>query len=158
MGSMPLRAVVLCFSLLLGFLCFAHGESHAQSITQGGTIQEIRVEGSQRIEPETVRSFLQLNPGDPFDLLKLDQSLKGIFSTGLFADVTLRRVGNILIVKVVENPIVNRVAFEGNERIEDETLNAEVELQPRVVFTRTKVQNDVQKLVEIYRLCETENA
>ena len=123
----------------------------AQSIMSGGTISEIRVEGTQRIEPETVRSYLRLNPGDPFDPVRIDQSLKSIFATGLFADVTLRRESSALIVTVVENPIINRVAFEGNDRLDDEALEAETELRARVVFTRTKVQNDVQRILELYR-------
>ena len=117
----------------------------------GGIIREIRIEGTQRIEPETVRSYMRVNPGDPFDPLRLDKSLKNLFSTGLFADVTLRREGAALIVSVVENPIINRLAFEGNVRLDDETLAGEVTLRPRVVFTRTKAQNDTQRLLEIYR-------
>ncbi|MDJ0607477.1 MAG: outer membrane protein assembly factor BamA [Kiloniellales bacterium] len=148
---MPLRAVAVAVTLLLGSFSTWHGTSLAQTIQQGGIIEEVRVEGTQRIEPETVRSYLRLNPGDPFDLIRLDQSLKSIFSTGLFADVTLRRERNALIVTVVENPIVNRIAFEGNERIDDETLGGEIDLQPRVVFTRTKVQNDVKRIVDLYR-------
>ncbi len=127
------------------------GPLSAQSILAGGTIESVRIEGTQRIEPETVRSYLNVNPGDSFDPIRLDQALKGIFATGLFADVTLSRQANSLIVRVVENPIINRIAFEGNERIDDETLETEIELRPRVVFTRTKVQNDVQTLVEVYR-------
>ncbi|MGF1611446.1 MAG: outer membrane protein assembly factor BamA, partial [Kiloniellales bacterium] len=88
---------------------------------------------------------------DPFDPVLINQSLKSIFATGLFADVTLRREGDALIVTVVENPIINRIAFEGNDRIKDETLAAETELRPRVVFTRTKAQNDVQRILELYR-------
>jgi len=122
-----------------------------QSIMAGGTLSEVRVEGTQRIEPETVRSYLRLNPGDPFDPVLIDQSLKSIFATGLFADVTLRREGDALIVTVVENPIINRIAFEGNNKLDDEALSAEIELRPRIVFTRTKVQNDVQRLLELYR-------
>jgi outer membrane protein insertion porin family len=77
--------------------------------------------------------------------------LKSLFATGLFADVTIRREADALIIRVVENPIINRVAFEGNQRIEDETLEAEVQLRPRVVYTRTRVQSDVQRIIEIYR-------
>ncbi|MFB3118595.1 MAG: outer membrane protein assembly factor BamA, partial [Myxococcota bacterium] len=117
----------------------------------GGIIREIRIEGTQRIEPETVRSYMRVNPGDPFDPLRLDKSLKNLFSTGLFADVTLRREGATLIVSVVENPIINRLAFEGNDRLDDDALAGEVTLRPRVVFTRTKAQNDTQRLLEIYR-------
>ncbi|MFQ5773193.1 MAG: outer membrane protein assembly factor BamA [Kiloniellaceae bacterium] len=127
------------------------GSAVAQSILGEGTIREIRVEGTQRIEPETVRSYMRVNPGDRFDPVRLDRSLKNLFTTGLFADVTLRREGDALIVSVVENPIINRIAFEGNRRLDDDTLSAEITLRPRVVFTRTKVQNDVQRLLEIYR-------
>ncbi len=123
----------------------------AQSILQGGLIEEIRIEGTQRIDPQTVRSYMTVDPGDRFDPLRLDESLKAIFDTGLFADVTLRREGNTLVVDVVENPIINRIAFEGNDAIEDDELEGEVELRPRVVYTRTRVQNDVQRLLDLYR-------
>ena len=69
--------------------------------------------------------------------------LKALFATGLFDDVTMRREGNTLVVNVVENPIINRIAFEGNKRIEDADLEREIQLRPRVVYTRTRVQNDV---------------
>ena len=124
---------------------------HAQSILSGGRIGEIRIEGTQRIEAATVRSYMRVNPGDPFDPVRLDDSLKNLFATGLFADVRLERDGDTLVVVVAENPIVNRIAFEGNDRLDDETLLQEIELRPRVVFTRTKVQSDTNRLLEIYR-------
>ncbi len=122
-----------------------------QSPTSGGTINSIRIEGSQRIEPETVQSYLSVRPGDPFAAEKVNASLKSLFATGLFADVTLRREGNTLVVRVVENPIVNRVAFEGNRKIEKKDLENEISLRPRVVYTRTKVQNDTKRVLDIYR-------
>ena len=94
---------------------------------------------------------MQIQPGERYDAAKVDASLKALFNTGLFADVTLRREGDALIIQVVENPIINRIAFEGNRRLADEVLNAEVTLRPRVVYTRTKVQNDVKRLLDIYR-------
>jgi len=123
----------------------------AQSILAGGQIESIRVEGTQRIEAATVRSYMRVNPGDPFDPVRLDDSLKNLFATGLFADVRLARDGNVLVIVVDENPIVNRIAFEGNQRIDDDTLQQEIELRPRVVFTRTKVQSDTNRILEIYR-------
>ena len=117
----------------------------------GGTVSDIRVVGTQRIEPETVRSYLQLQPGDPWDDEKVNASLKALFATGLFADVRLSRVGNTLVVKVVENPIINRIAFEGNHKLDDKDLNAEIQLRPRVVYTRTRVQNDVKRILDLYR-------
>lgn len=143
-------AVMVC--LLSSAVWFGQTESvFGQSLLSGGRIDSIRVEGTQRIEAATVRSYMRVNPGDPFDPVRLDTSLKNLFSTGLFADVTLRREGDVLIVVVAENPIVNRIAFEGNRRIDDETLQQEVELRPRVVFTRTKAQSDTNRILEIYR-------
>ena len=125
--------------------------AEAQSILSGGMIEEIRIEGAQRVDATTVRSYMRVNPGEPFDPVKIDSSLKSLFATGLFADVTLRREGSALIVVVTENPIINQIGFEGNLRIDDEILDAEVELRPRVVFTRTKVQSDLQRILELYR-------
>lgn len=118
---------------------------------QGPVITEIRVVGTRRIDPSTVNSYVQIQPGDTYDSARIDASLKSLFNTGLFADVTLRREGSALIIQVVENPIINRIAFEGNKRLDDEVLDAEVSLRPRVVYTRTKVQNDVKRLLDIYR-------
>ncbi|MFQ5984385.1 MAG: outer membrane protein assembly factor BamA, partial [Alphaproteobacteria bacterium] len=117
------------------------------------TIEEIRVEGNQRIEAETVRSHVrrELREGDFFDPQQIDRALKSLFATNLFADVNMRREGNVLVVRVVENPIINQLAFEGNQRIDDEALEAEVQLRPRVVYTRTKVKNDVTRILALYR-------
>jgi outer membrane protein insertion porin family len=121
------------------------------TVPQGGTVQEIRIEGSERVEAETIRSYLVIQPGDPFDNERIDRSLKALFATGLFVDVAIRREGAGLVVKVVENPIINRIAFEGNHKLSDNQLNAEVQLKPRIVFTRTKVQADVKRVLELYR-------
>jgi outer membrane protein insertion porin family len=89
--------------------------------------------------------------GEQFDAGRLDESLKNLFATGLFDDVALERRGDVLVVKVVENPIINRIAFEGNRRLDDPTLTNEVQLRPRVVYTRARVQNAVGRILELYR-------
>lgn len=127
------------------------GHTVVAQVFSGGAIRDIRVEGVQRIEPTTVRSYLAVQAGDPFDPDRIDQSLKALFATGLFADVVLKREGDTLVVAVVENPIINRIAFEGNRRIEKDNLEKEIQLRPRVVYTRTRVQNDVQRILDIYR-------
>ena len=124
------------------------GPSPAQA---GGVVADIRIEGAQRIEPETIRSYLQIQPGDAWDDELVDKSLKALFATGLFADVNLSRSGNTLVVRVVENPIINRIAFEGNSKIDEKDLTAEIQLRPRVVYTRTRVQNDVTRILDLYR-------
>jgi outer membrane protein insertion porin family len=114
-------------------------------------VEEIVVEGTQRIEPETVRSYMLIKEGDPLDPDRVNQSLKGLYSTGLFADVLLRREGNVLFVTVTENPIINRIAFEGDKNLEEEILRNEVQLRPRIVYTRSRVQADVKRVLDLYR-------
>jgi outer membrane protein insertion porin family len=138
-----LSSVPLSLALSAGF---GDLSAHAQ-----GVIQSIQVEGNRRVEPETVRSYLSFSTGDPYDPAKVDESLKTLFATGLFQDVRIRRQGSTIIVIVVENPIVNEVAFEGNREIEDATLASEVQLKPRAVYTRARVQADVQRILNLYR-------
>ena len=111
----------------------------------------VEVSGSQRIEPDTIRSYMTIRPGDLYNEEVVDQSLKILFHTGLFADVAIRYEKSGLIVFVVENPIINRVDFEGNKALKTDKFEEEVELSPRSVYTRSKVQADVQRLVELYR-------
>ncbi len=124
------------------------GYAYAQA---SSTITEIQVDGNRRIEAATVQSYLLFSVGSPYNRSRVDKSLKALFNTGLFADVSIRRDGSTVIIAVVENPIINRLAFEGNLRIEDGILNAEVQLRPRVVYTRARVQNDVQRIITVYR-------
>lgn len=120
-------------------------------VAANDVISSIVVEGNQRIEAETVRSYMVFKQGDVYDDEKVDQSLKTLFGTGLFADVTIRREGNRLIVAIAENPVINRVAFEGNSAVNDEALETEVQLKPRTIYTRAKVQGDVQRIVDVMR-------
>ena len=126
----------------------APGRAFAQQLQ---VVREVVIDGVQRIEPNTVRSYLLVQEGDEFNAERIDRSLKSLYATGLFSDVTITKVGDNLVVRVVENPIVNRVAFEGNERIDDKTLESEVSLRPRVIYTRSKAQSDVQRILTLYR-------
>jgi outer membrane protein insertion porin family len=120
--------------------------AHAQ-----GVVRDIRVEGNRRVEPETVRSYLQFSVGQPYDASKVDASLQALFATGLFADVSINQEGDSAVVYVVENPVINQVAFEGNSEVDTDTLKAEVQLKPRSVYTRARVQGDVQRILDVYR-------
>jgi len=123
----------------------------AASAQAQGIIRDIRVSGNRRVEPETVRSYLKFNVGDPYDPGKVDQSLKSLFATGLFSDVRIDRDGAGVVVTVVENPVISQVAFEGNREVDKATLQGEVQLKPRSVFTRAKAQADVQRILDVYR-------
>src|SRR5262247_2458288 len=121
------------------------------ALAQSGVIREIRVVGNKRVEPETVRTYLKFNAGDAYDPGKIDQSIRALFATGLFSDVRIDREGNGVVVTVVENPVINQVAFEGNKEVDKDTLKNEVQLKPRSVFTRAKAQADVQRILDVYR-------
>ncbi len=123
-------------------------EAFAQS---GAVIRDIRVVGNSRIEPETVRSYLKVTVGEKYDNYKADESLRALFGTGLFQDVHLNLQGSVLVVTVVENPIINRVAFEGNSEVKTETLSQEVQLKSRALYSRARVQADVQRILDVYR-------
>src|ERR1041384_4126755 len=112
---------------------------------------QIVVKGNRRVEAETVRAYFRLNPGERLDSYKIDQALKALYATGLFQDVRINQSGGRLIVTVVENPVINRVAFEGNKKIKDDQLLNEVQSRPRGTLSRPVVQADVQRIVEIYR-------
>lgn len=114
-------------------------------------ITETVVTGNQRIEADTVRAYMSVRRGSLYSREEVDKSLKGLFTTGLFADVTITLEGDKLIVDVIENPIINRMAFEGNAELDDDELTPEVQLRPRVVFTRARVRADVQRIVDLYR-------
>jgi len=114
-------------------------------------VRQIEVKGAERVDPSTVLSYLDLEVGQELNRVSLDRALKSLFSTGLFADVSLDQRGETIVVNVVENPIINQIAFEGNDKIEDDELQREVQLRPRQVFTRTKVQADVNRLYQVYR-------
>jgi outer membrane protein insertion porin family len=118
---------------------------------QDSRIRDIQVVGNRRVEPETVRSYLRFTVGDTYQASKVDESVRGLFQTGLFSDVAIDRSGSTVTVKVVENPVVNQVAFEGNSAADDATLRGEVQLKPRTVYTRAKVQGDVQRILDVYR-------
>jgi outer membrane protein insertion porin family len=107
--------------------------SGAVSQSLDSRLRNIRVEGAQRVEADTIRSYMGLRTGDTVTSEALDKSLKALFATGLFADVTIRRENPDVVVRIVENPIINRLAFEGNKRTSDEILRDEVKLRPRVV-------------------------
>ena len=129
----------------------AQTQKSAPPAAVGPPVRDIRVRGTQRIEPGTVLSYISIRPGDPYDEQAVDRSLKALFATGLFADVKINWDGSVLTINVVENPIINRIVFEGESKVTEKDLTKEVQLKPRQVFTRAKVQGDVQRIIELYR-------
>jgi outer membrane protein insertion porin family len=138
-------------ALLLGSTALVAPHQAFAQATQTGVVQRILVQGNERIEQGTVLSYLPIQPGDTVDSQRLDLALKTLARTDLFADVKIEMLGGDLVVKVVENPIINQVVFEGNSSLKEDKLKDEVQIRPRGIFTRAKVQADVQRIIELYR-------
>src|SRR4249919_1811293 len=114
------------------------------------TVNSIVVEGNRRVEADTIRSYFRPGPGGRLGPEQEDEALKAMVATGLFSDVRISHSGGRIVVTVAENPVINRVAFEGNKKAKDEQLQAETQSKPRGTLSRPTVQADVQRIIEIY--------
>ena len=115
------------------------------------TVASIGVEGNRRIEADTIRSYFKPGPSGRLDNVAIDDGLKALINTGLFSDVRIEHRGGRVVVVVSENSVLGRVVFEGNKKIKDEQLSAEVQSKPRGTLSRAMVQSDTQRIIEIYR-------
>jgi outer membrane protein insertion porin family len=115
------------------------------------TIDSLQIEGNRRVELETIKSYFKAGPGGRLDQAAIDDGLKALIETGLFQDVRISTTGGRLLVTVVENPVIGKVAFEGNKKVKDEQLSAEIQSKPRGTLSRPMVQSDAQRIAEIYR-------
>ena len=115
-------------------------------------IRSIAVRGNQRLEPETIRAYANLSPGQTYTAQSLDQALKDLYATQLFADVTINGgdTGD-LVIQVRENPVINRIILEGNKRLKEDKITPEIKLAPRQIFTRSAARADVDRILELYR-------
>ena len=118
---------------------------------QQEVVRQILVEGNQRVEADTVLSYLLIQPGQVADSRLVNLSIRTLVATGLFSDVQIEDQGGIVVVRVQENPIINRVVLEGNRAMDDDRITDEIEAQPRAIFTQARVRSDVQRIIEVYR-------
>lgn len=138
-------------SLAAVLITLAAGHGSVPALAGEPVVSDIKVEGNRRIEAASVRAQLKLALGQPYDAALADASLKTLYTTGLFSDVRIERRGAAIVVVVKENPIVDRVAFEGASAVDKKTLEGEVQLKSRVPFTRAKAQADRNRILEVYR-------
>ncbi len=114
-------------------------------------ILSITITGAQRLEADTIRSYIKLRVGQPYSQATADQALKDLFATELFSDVKVSNDGGNVTIEVKENPVINRIVLEGNKRIKSEKITPEIKLAPRQIFTRSKVRADVARIIELYK-------
>ncbi len=144
-GLVGLLVLLLTMVAPVGAPFFAVNSAYAASVSQ------IIIEGSQRVERETVLSYMQISAGEQLDNQKIDESIKALFQTGLFSDVSITTRGSALVVHIVENPLINVVNFEGNSQIDDDTLQKEVEVKERMIYTKARVQSDTRRVLALYQ-------
>ncbi len=114
-------------------------------------ITDIEIKGNQRLDFNTIQSYINIKIGDKFDPETLNDAFKSLFATDLFSQISFLKENTKLIVSIEENPVINRVVFEGNKRLKDDDINAEILLKPRTVFTRNRVKQDLKRLTTLYR-------
>src|SRR4051794_20622083 len=146
-GLAVVALVLAGLALSAGALSLTASIAHAQAITVAG----IAVQGNQRVEPDTIRSYFRAGPGGRLDNFQIDEGVKALYATGLFQDVRVEVRGGRLIVTVVENPVINRIAFEGNRKVKDEQIKSEIQSKERGTLSRPVVQADVTRIVDMYR-------
>src|SRR5262249_55637774 len=148
LASVSVAAGLLAVSLF-GSVAVSIGTAGV-SVAQSAQTR-IDIEGNRRVEADTIRSYFRVNGAERLDSAKIDAALKALYATGLFQDVRITPGNGRILVSVVENPVVNKVAFEGNHKVKDEQLLAEIQTKPRGTFSRALVQGDVQRIVDIYQ-------
>ncbi len=146
-----MRLYSLILFVFLSAVFIGASPTIAYAAGDGTPLREIRVIGAERVEPTTVAAYMSLKKGDPLTDDTINAAIKNLFATGLFADIAMTQRGDILQVTVKENAIINEIAFEGNDRVSDESLGIETQLKPRQVYSRDKVQEDVARIYQIYQ-------
>ena len=144
-------AGLLLGCMLLGVasdLAFGAPMESGTAAASGATT--IVVEGNRRVEADTIRSYFRLTPGEHLDAAKIDSALKALYASGLFQDIRISQQGGRLTVIVVEAPVIDRLAFEGNNKIKDDQLQSELQSKARGTLSRATVQADVQRILEVY--------
>ena len=124
----------------------------APIVAASAVIRSISVRGNQRLEPPTIISYAGLAPGQTYTAATLDQALKDLYATELFADVVITGAETgAIVITVRESPVINRIVLEGNKRLKSDKITPEIKLAPRQIFTRSKVRADVERIVELYK-------
>jgi outer membrane protein insertion porin family len=151
LGVRFFRGLAVICLVLGGFLVGAGVVGVASSdVAAAQSANSIVVQGNRRVEAETVRSYFKPGPGGQLGPAQIDEAIHSLYATGLFEDVRIEHSGGRMVVTVVENPVINQVAFEGNKKAKDEQLKAEIQSKPRGTLSKPAVQADVQRIIEIY--------
>lgn len=120
------------------------------SVAEAATISRVEVRGATRVSAETVRANITIVPGKSFSNADIDASVKRLYSTGYFSDVSINIAGGTLVVTVSENQLINQVVFNGNRKIKDDKLQGIVRTQPLGPYSEATVETDIQSIKDAY--------
>jgi len=159
LGQIGLAAVLLGTTILSGLPGAAlaqdatgpSAEAAAQPAQAGTTILSLDVVGNQRLEPQTILSYIKLRVGQPYTNAAADEALKDLYATELLAKAQIRNDAGHVVLEVQENPVINRIILEGNKSIKEDKILPEIKIAPRQIFTRSKVRADVARIIELYK-------
>ncbi|MEC9109634.1 MAG: outer membrane protein assembly factor BamA, partial [Pseudomonadota bacterium] len=126
-------------------------EAAPAATAQRDVVRTIAVSGAQRLEPQTILSYIKLRPGDVWTQAAGDNVLKDLYATELFSNASVVNNDGNVVIDIVENPVINRIILEGNRRIKNDKILPEIRLSPRQIFTRSKVRADVARIIELYK-------
>ena len=135
------------FFIFLAFLSYSPSKSFADQ----HIISDIQVIGNNRVESNTIISYSDINVNDIYTTILADESLRSLYETNLFSNVKIEYLNTILTIIVKENYVINRIAFEGNKAIDDDTLAALVSIKARSTYSRKKIQDNIEKIISSYR-------
>lgn len=152
-------ALLLGTTMLAGLPVSAYAQDEAETqpaeapeqSTTGNVIRTITVVGSERLEPQTILSYIRLRVGEEYTSVAADAALKDLGATELFSNFSIRNDGGNVVINVTENPVINRIILEGNKRLKNDKILPEIKLSPRQIFTRSKVRADVARIIELYK-------
>jgi len=149
-AARPLAAFLcrgfLCLAVVLSLAVIGLGPAQAQEYR----FSDVRVEGNQRIERDTILAFSGIERGEAIGAGELNAAYQRILDSGLFEKVELEPQGNRLLIRVTEFPTINRIAFEGNDKLAEEDLSGFIQSKPRQVFSPAKAERDSAIIAEAY--------
>ena len=121
------------------------------SLAQAEVIEKMQVKGNQRLEAETIYSYLPFAVGDDVNTDAVNKAIKELYKTGFFNDVKIDLKGSSVVIDVDERPAISSITFEGNDKVDTDVLKGEVQIKVRDIYVPTKVQSDVERIKMIYQ-------
>ena len=150
-AARPLAAALRPFSLgLAALLCAIVLLASAPAQAQTYRFTEVAIEGNQRIEGETILSYAGITRGEQVSAGALNEAYQRILASGLFETVEIVPQGNRLVIRVTEFPTINRIAFEGNDKLKDDELSGFIQSEARQVFSPAQIERDAAIIAEAY--------